>query len=125
LRDAPARGSVARFGRRDREHQPDAQLLAAVRGAPPVAFVRRPARADARQSGRAPRQERLVSLLAIALKDLRLIVRDRAALLFTLVVPIIVITIVAGPLGGHGGGSILLPVVNDDGAPVAAVLTKS
>jgi linearmycin/streptolysin S transport system permease protein len=66
-----------------------------------------------------------VSLLAIALKDLRLIARDRAALLFTLIVPIIVITIVAGTLGGHGGGSILLPVVNDDGGPVAEALTQT
>src|SRR4029450_7213750 len=117
LRDAPARGSVARFGRRDREHQPDAQLLAAVRGASPVAVVRPPAGPDAPQRGGAPRQERLVSLLAIALKDLRLIARDRAALLFTVIVPIIVITIVAGTLGGRGGGGILLPVVNDDHGP--------
>jgi len=40
-----------------------------------------------------------VSLLALALKDLLLIARDRAALVFTLLVPIIVITIVAGTLG--------------------------
>jgi ABC-2 type transport system permease protein len=66
-----------------------------------------------------------VSLLAIALKDLRLIVRDRVALLFTVLVPIVVITIVAETLGGHAGGSILLPVVNDDGGPVAEVLTET
>jgi len=66
-----------------------------------------------------------VSLLAIALKDLRLIARDRAALLFTILVPMVVITIVAGTLGGHAGGSILLPVVNDDGGPVAEVLTQT
>jgi ABC-2 type transport system permease protein len=66
-----------------------------------------------------------VSLLALALKDLLLIARDRAALVFTLLVPIIVITIVAGTLGGHGGGSILLPVVNDDQGPVAEVLTET
>jgi ABC-2 type transport system permease protein len=66
-----------------------------------------------------------VSLLAIALKDLRLISRDRAALLFTILVPIVVITIVAGTLGGHGGGAILLPVVNDDHGPVAEVLTET
>jgi ABC-2 type transport system permease protein len=66
-----------------------------------------------------------VTLLAIALKDLRLIGRDRAALLFTLLVPIAVITIVAGTLGGHGGGAILLPVVNEDHGPVAEVLTET
>lgn len=65
-----------------------------------------------------------MTLLAIALKDLRLIARDRAALLFTLLVPIVVITIVAETLGGGGGASILLPVVNDDGGPVAEVLTE-
>jgi ABC-2 type transport system permease protein len=66
-----------------------------------------------------------VTLLAIALKDLRLIARDRAALLFLLLVPVVVITIVAETLGGEGGGSILLPVVNDDGGPVAAALTET
>jgi len=66
-----------------------------------------------------------VSVLAIALKDLRLIGRDRAALLFTILVPIVVITIVAETLGGHAGGSILLPVVDDDQGPVAEVLTET
>ena len=66
-----------------------------------------------------------MSVLAIALKDLRLIGRDRAALLFTILVPIIVITIVAETLGGHAGGSILLPVVDDDQGPVAEVLTET
>ncbi len=65
-----------------------------------------------------------MSLLVLALKDIRLIARDRAALLFTLLVPIIVITIVAGTLGGRAGGSILLPVVDDDHGPVAEVLTE-
>jgi ABC-2 type transport system permease protein len=66
-----------------------------------------------------------VSLLALALKDLLLIARDRAALVFTILVPMIVITIVATTLGGHGGGSILLPIVNDDHGPVAEVLTET
>ena len=66
-----------------------------------------------------------MSLLAIALKDLRLISRDRAAVLFTILVPIVVITIVAETLGGHAGGSILLPVVNEDQGPVAEVLTET
>jgi ABC-2 type transport system permease protein len=63
-----------------------------------------------------------MSLLAIALKDLRLIVRDKPALLFLVLVPIVVITIVAETLGGEGGGVIVLPVVNDDQGPVAEVL---
>jgi len=66
-----------------------------------------------------------VSLLAIALKDLLLISRDRAALVFTVLVPMIVITIVATTLGGRGGGSILLPIVNDDQGPVAEVLIET
>jgi len=66
-----------------------------------------------------------VSLVAIALKDLRLIARDRAALLFSILVPIVVITIVAETLGGHDGGSILLPVVNDDQGPVAEALIET
>jgi ABC-2 type transport system permease protein len=66
-----------------------------------------------------------VSLLAIALKDLRLISRDRAAVLFTILVPIVVITIVAATLGRGGGRSILLPIVNEDGGPVAEVLTET
>jgi ABC-2 type transport system permease protein len=64
-------------------------------------------------------------LLAIAQKDLLLIARDRAALLFTLLVPIIVITIVAETLGGHAGGTILLPVVDEDRGPVAEVLIQT
>jgi ABC-2 type transport system permease protein len=60
----------------------------------------------------------------IALKDLRLIARDRTALLFTILVPVAVITIVAGTLGGGAGGSILLPVVNNDRGPVAEVLIE-
>src|SRR5262249_41257934 len=125
LRDAPARRGLGRLGHRRREHQPVAELRAAVPGAAAHALLRRSPRADAEQGGGAARQERLVSLLAIALKDLRLIARDRAAVLFTLLVPIVVITIVAETLGGHDGGSILLPVVNEDEGPGAEVLTET
>jgi len=65
-----------------------------------------------------------VKAVVIALKDLRLIARDRTALVFTVVVPILVITIVAGTLGRGDGGSILLPIVNNDQGPVAEVLTE-
>lgn len=63
-----------------------------------------------------------MSLLHVALKDLRLALRDPAALLFQLLVPIVVITIVAESLGGSAAGSIRLPVVNEDQGPVAGVL---
>ncbi len=63
-----------------------------------------------------------MSLLAMAGKDLRLLLRDRAALLFLVVVPLAVITIVAVSLAPDHEGSILLPVVNEDGGPVAGVL---
>jgi ABC-2 type transport system permease protein len=65
-----------------------------------------------------------MSLLAVAGKDLRLLVRDRAALLFLMVVPVAVITIVAVSLAPDHEGSILLPVVNEDGGPVAEVLLE-
>jgi ABC-2 type transport system permease protein len=65
-----------------------------------------------------------VSALHIAAKDLRLILRDRVAVLFLLVVPIAVITIVASTLGGDDPGSILLPVVNEDQGPVATLLIE-
>lgn len=58
----------------------------------------------------------------VAAKDLRLIARDRPALLFLVLVPIVVVTIVAETLGGEGAGTIVLPVVNEDRGPVARVL---
>lgn len=66
-----------------------------------------------------------MNLLTIFLKDLRLIARDRVALLFNIVVPIVVITIVASTLGGSEGGSLLLPVVNEDQGPVAQLLIET
>jgi ABC-2 type transport system permease protein len=65
-----------------------------------------------------------VSLLYVALKDLRLALRDPVALLFQILVPVVVITIVAASLGGSAGSSIRLPVVNDDEGPVAEVLIE-
>ncbi len=66
-----------------------------------------------------------MSLLTIALKDLRLVVRDRPALLFLAAVPVVVITIIASALAGTDSGSLLLPVVNEDEGPVAELLLES
>jgi ABC-2 type transport system permease protein len=66
-----------------------------------------------------------VSLLTVALKDLRLVLRDRPALAFLTAVPLLVITIIASALAGTDSGSLLLPVVNEDQGPVAEVLLES
>jgi len=65
------------------------------------------------------------SLLAITAKDLRLIGRDRAALLFLILVPFVVITVLVQSLAGSDTGSLLLPVVNEDQGPVAEVLIEA
>ena len=62
--------------------------------------------------------------LALASKDLRLLLRDRTALLFNLAVPMLVISIVAVSLGG-GGAGLVLPVVNEDEGPVAEALLET
>lgn len=64
-------------------------------------------------------------LLTITLKDLRLIARDRAALLFLVLVPFVVVTVLAESLAGSDTGSLLLPVVNEDQGPVASVLIEA
>lgn len=61
---------------------------------------------------------------AIMLKDLRLIIRDRYALIFLLIVPIVVILVVAETQGGNGTKTIIFPVVNEDQGPVATTLIK-
>jgi len=65
------------------------------------------------------------ALLTITQKDLRLIVRDRAALLFLVLVPLVVVGVLARALAGSDTGSLLLPVVNEDGGPVATVLMEA
>jgi ABC-2 type transport system permease protein len=65
------------------------------------------------------------SLLAITAKDLRLIGRDPAALLFLVLVPFVVITVLVQSLAGSDTGSLLLPVVNEDEGPVAEVLIEA
>jgi len=64
-----------------------------------------------------------IKLLWVVRKDLRLIARDRSALVSLIVVPIIVILVVAETQGG-GSNNILLPIVNEDEGPVANALIK-
>lgn len=64
-------------------------------------------------------------MLAVFRKDLRLFLRDRSALLFSLLMPIFVITVIAeGLFHGDGGPKLLIPVVNEDGGPVAGTFQK-
>lgn len=64
-------------------------------------------------------------MLAVFLKDLRLFVRDRSALAFSLLLPIVVISVIAeGLFHGDDGPRLLVPVVNEDGGPVAGTFQK-
>jgi ABC-type multidrug transport system permease subunit len=64
--------------------------------------------------------------IAIMLKDLRLICRDRFGLLGLLLVPIVVIMVVAvATQSGNGMKNIVLPVVNQDEGPIATALINS
>ncbi|HJQ83050.1 MAG TPA: ABC transporter permease [Candidatus Binatia bacterium] len=64
-------------------------------------------------------------MLAVFKKDLRLFLRDRSALLFSLLMPILVITVIAEALFHQDGGpKLLVPVVNEDGGPVATTFVK-
>ena len=64
--------------------------------------------------------------LAVMLKDLRLISRDRSGLIGLLAVPIVVIMVVAAATqSGDGSKSIIFPVVNEDQGPVATALIRS
>jgi hypothetical protein len=63
--------------------------------------------------------------LAVMLKDLRLITRDRFALASLLIVPIVVIVDVAtATQSGEGSKSILFPIVNEDQGPVASAFIR-
>jgi predicted permease len=60
-------------------------------------------------------------MLAVFRKDLRLFLRDRSALLFSILMPIFVITVIAeGLFHGDDGPNLLVPIVNEDGGPVAS-----
>ncbi len=63
-----------------------------------------------------------MKIIAVILKDLRLVTRDRSALAFLLVVPIVVIMAVATTRSGDGTKNIVFPVVNEDQGPVANAL---
>lgn len=64
-------------------------------------------------------------MLAVFRKDLRLFLRDRSALLFSVLMPILVITVIAGGiLHGDDGPRIVVPVVDEDGGPVATTFAK-
>lgn len=65
-----------------------------------------------------------MTLWTVTMKDLRLIVRDRSALVSLLLVPIIVIAVVAEIQTGKGTQGIVFPIVNEDQGPVANALIK-
>ena len=66
-----------------------------------------------------------MKIFAVMLKDLRLISRDRFALVSLLIVPMVVILVVASATqSGDGSESILFPIVNEDQGPVASALIK-
>src|SRR5215470_18492615 len=64
-------------------------------------------------------------MLAVFRKDLRIFLRVRSALLFSLLMPILVITVIAeGLFHDDDGPQLLVPVVNEDGGPVASTFIK-
>lgn len=60
-------------------------------------------------------------MLAVFRKDLRIFLRDRSALVFSLLMPILVITVIAQGLfhDDEDGPKLEVPVVNEDQGPVA------
>jgi linearmycin/streptolysin S transport system permease protein len=64
-------------------------------------------------------------MLSVFRKDLRLFLRDRSALLLAFLMPIVVISVISGGiLHGDAGPRLLLPVVDEDGGPVASTFVK-
>jgi ABC-type multidrug transport system permease subunit len=64
-------------------------------------------------------------MVAVFIKDLRIIFRDRWALLFFILVPIVVISIIASALfDSDEGPKLMIPVVNEDQGPVANAFIK-
>src|SRR5262249_30262702 len=111
-----------RCGRR--RHQLDRQLPCTVREPVAGPQLRRAARPHA-PHGTCSAEAEMKSMFTIAWTDLRLSARDRASLLFLVLVPFVVVTVLAQALAGSDTGSLLLPVVNEDEGPVAEVLVKA
>lgn len=65
-----------------------------------------------------------MKLWAVMMKDVRLIARDRSALVSLLLVPIVVIAVIAEIQSGKGTRGIPFPIVNEDEGPVANALIK-
>lgn len=65
-----------------------------------------------------------MNLLRVMAKDLRLISRDRSALVFLVLVPMVVIIVVAETHSESGSENIVFPIVNEDQGPVANALIK-
>lgn len=64
-------------------------------------------------------------MVAVFLKDLRIVFRDRWALLFFILVPIVVISIIASALfDSDEGPKLTIPIVNEDQGPVANAFIK-
>src|SRR5262245_28323762 len=64
-------------------------------------------------------------MLAVFRKDLRIFLRDRSALVFSLLMPILVITAIAAGLSHNESKTKrLVPIVNEDGGPVASTFIK-
>ena len=64
-------------------------------------------------------------MLAIFKKDLRIFLRDRWAVIFSVLVPILVVTVIAEALFHKDSGPrLLVPIVNDDQGPVASTFIK-
>jgi ABC-2 type transport system permease protein len=66
------------------------------------------------------------AILSVFRKDLRVFLRDRSALLFSLLMPILVITVIAEGLfhDEDDGPQLLVPIVNEDKGPVANTFMK-
>ena len=64
-------------------------------------------------------------VLAIALKDLRLLLRDRASCFFTFVFPILLAIFFGAVFGGKGGGGTReIALGDEDGGPAAAAFAS-
>src|SRR5262249_51842824 len=118
-----ARGRLARDRHRGRGREPRQELPLAVRRGRREGLVPGAARSPARE-GRV--RQGGVLMLSVFRKDLRIFFRDRTALVFSLVMPILVITVIAEGLffDQEDGSSLLVPVVNEDQGPVATTFVK-